>query len=58
MNKNFKSYILTVLGLILLGMGLFLIKTIPDPQGILKALPYVPDLHQAYEEARSQGSPY
>ena len=41
MNKTLKSYILTGLGLALLGIGLFLIKTIPDPQGIMQALPYV-----------------
>ena len=36
-----KSYGLTVVGLALLGVGLYLIKAISDPQGFLRALPYV-----------------
>lgn len=39
--KIFSSYIITALGLILLGSGLYLIKTVADPQGIMVALPYV-----------------
>lgn len=39
--KIYSSYILTALGLILLGTGLYLIKTVSDPQGIMVALPYV-----------------
>jgi hypothetical protein len=41
MKKIFNAYILTALGLILLGTGLYLIKHITDPQGVMTALPYV-----------------
>lgn len=41
MKKNYGDYFLTITGLILLVVGLFLVKTLVDPQGILKALPYV-----------------
>jgi hypothetical protein len=41
MKKNNLSYSLTVLGLILLGGGLFLIKTLIEPQGIMRGLPYI-----------------
>lgn len=41
MKKNTWSYLIIILGLILLGTGLYLIKTIADPQGIMRALPYV-----------------
>jgi len=39
--KNTSTHLLTILGLLLLGIGLFLIKTITDPTGIMRALPYV-----------------
>ncbi|WP_324823045.1 DUF6442 family protein [Sinanaerobacter sp. ZZT-01] len=41
MKKNASTYLLTISGLLLLGIGLYLIKTLVDPQGILRALPYV-----------------
>ena len=41
MKKIFNSYILTAFGLLLLGFGLYLIKTVADPKGIMVALPYV-----------------
>lgn len=41
MKKNTSSYLLTILGLSLIGIGFYLIKTIADPQGIMRALPYV-----------------
>lgn len=41
MKKNGFDYIATTAGLILLGIGLYLVKTITDPQGIMQALPYV-----------------
>lgn len=42
MNKKiYSSYILTALGLILLAAGLYLVKTVADPQGVMVALPYV-----------------
>jgi len=34
-------YITTIIGLMLLGIGLFLVKTTIEPQGIMKALPYI-----------------
>lgn len=41
MKKNRMDYIITIIGLLILGSGLFLIKTITDPQGIMKSLPYI-----------------
>ena len=36
-----KDYAVTVIGLILLATGLFLVKTLINPQGTMKVLPYV-----------------
>lgn len=36
-----KSYFYTILGLALLIIGLILVKTVINPQGIMRALPYV-----------------
>lgn len=41
MKKYWVDYSLTIIGILLLGSGLFLIKSISDPQGIMKALPYI-----------------
>lgn len=41
MKRIFNSYILTAIGLTLLGTGLYLIKNVDDPRGIMEALPYV-----------------
>jgi hypothetical protein len=41
MKKAISSYFLTVVGLGLLAGGLYFIKTIEDPQGLLQALPYI-----------------
>lgn len=40
-NKNIVDYISTTIGVILLVAGLFLVKTLVNSQGILRALPYV-----------------
>jgi len=40
-NKRSISIILTVAGLALLGGGLYLIKSLVDPQGIMQTLPYI-----------------
>ena len=41
MQKPIKSYLIIAAGVALLAAGLCLIKMIPDPQGVLKVLPYV-----------------
>ena len=41
MNKSISAYILIVVGVGLFTGGLYFIKTIEDPQGILEALPYI-----------------
>lgn len=41
MRKSIKDYLFTVLGLVILGVSLYLIKLIPDPQGIMLRLPSV-----------------
>jgi len=41
MKSSKMDYISTAIGTILLVAGLYLVKTIVEPQGILKALPYV-----------------
>jgi hypothetical protein len=40
MNKS-KNFALTVMGVVLLAIGLYFAKTVSDPQGFMKALPYV-----------------
>lgn len=41
MKKNGFDYLITVIGLLLLGFGLFLVKTHSAQQGIMRALPYI-----------------
>ena len=41
MKKNIIDYVITVLGVLLLGIGLVSLKTLTDPQGIMLSLPYV-----------------
>lgn len=41
MKKTISPYFLTVAGVVLLAGGVYFIKTIDDPQGILRALPYI-----------------
>ena len=41
MKKNGLNYLVTAVGLLLLGTGLFLIKSISEPLGIMRALPYI-----------------
>jgi 4-hydroxybenzoate polyprenyltransferase len=41
MKKSNLSYLLTLAGLILLAVGLYFIKTVQDPQGVMRALAYV-----------------
>jgi hypothetical protein len=41
MKKEAKYYYLSVFGFILLGLGLYLSKTIIEAEGIMRALPYV-----------------
>jgi hypothetical protein len=41
MNKLFSIYLLTLAGVILFAGGLYFIKTVDDPQGVLRALPYI-----------------
>lgn len=41
MRKSIKDYFFTVLGLVILGVSLYLIKSVPDPQGIMLRLPSV-----------------
>ncbi|MBW7475777.1 hypothetical protein K0T92_13565 [Paenibacillus oenotherae] len=41
MNKPVSSYLITFAGVAILAVGLYFIKTIEDPQGWLRALPYI-----------------
>lgn len=41
MRNKGMDYIITLLGLLLLGTVSFLIKVFTDPQGIMRALPYL-----------------
>lgn len=41
MKKNGTDYIITIIGILMLASGLFFIKTITDPLGYLKALPFI-----------------
>lgn len=39
--KKSTYYIMTVIGLLLMGIGAYFVKTVVDPRGMLKALPYI-----------------
>lgn len=41
MKRSITHYIAIIFGLLLLGTGVYLIKIIIEPQGIMRALPYV-----------------
>lgn len=41
MKKTISAYLLIIAGVGLLAGGLYFIKTIEDPQGLLRALPYI-----------------
>ncbi len=41
MKRNGMDYIITVIGILMFGTGLIFVKTITDPQGFMKALPYI-----------------
>lgn len=41
MKRSITHYIASLFGLLLLGTGLYLVKAIIEPQGIMRALPYV-----------------
>lgn len=41
MKKGMNQYFLVLFGLLLAGVGLYLVKTSINPQGIMRALPYV-----------------
>jgi len=41
MMRKTREYATTIIGLLLLGVGLYLVKTIADPQGFMRALPFV-----------------
>lgn len=41
MNKTILSYLITVAGIAILAVGVYFIKTIEAPQGLLRALPYI-----------------
>lgn len=39
--KKKTGYVFVIIGIVLLGSGLYFVKTISDPQGIMLTLPYV-----------------
>ena len=41
MKKRQYNYIYVFIGLVLLGVGLYLTKSVANPQGVMRALPYV-----------------
>lgn len=41
MKKHRLDYFIAVIGILLLGMGLFLVKIISEPQGAIRGLPYI-----------------
>lgn len=41
MKKRTMDYFFTVLGVVLLGIGLFLLRSFPEPQGIMLRLPFI-----------------
>ncbi|MFB6468220.1 DUF6442 family protein [Cytobacillus sp. Hz8] len=41
MKKNILEYVLIIVGALLLGIGVYLVKCLTNPQGVMLALPYV-----------------
>lgn len=41
MKRNGYNYAIITIGLILLGVGVYLVKSMAEPQGIMRALPYI-----------------
>lgn len=41
MTQKKTNYVIVIIGLLLLGTGLYFVKTVDNPQGIMQALPYV-----------------
>lgn len=41
MKKNILDYVLIIVGALLLGIGVYLVKCLTNPQGVMLALPYV-----------------
>lgn len=41
MNKRFIDYFITLTGVLIIGFGIYWLKAISDPQGIMRALPFV-----------------
>lgn len=41
MKKKYIDFCIALLGVLLFGTGLFLVKSYTDPQGIMKALPFI-----------------
>ena len=41
MKKRQYNYIYVFIGLVLLGVGLYMVKAVANPQGVMRALPYV-----------------
>lgn len=41
MKNSAKDYGLVIIGLIMVAAGLIMVKTLPEPQGVMRALPYV-----------------
>lgn len=39
--KQAKNIGLSLLGFVLIGAGIYMIRTVPDPQGIMRALPFL-----------------
>lgn len=39
--KNSKSIVIGILGVLLCGIGFYFMKSLTDPQGIIKTLPYI-----------------
>lgn len=41
MKNKMKDYLITLLGLVMLGLGLYFIKSVVEPEGIMRTLPYI-----------------
>lgn len=41
MKKNNFNYVKTIIGVVMLIVGVYFVKTLPEPQGIMRVLPYV-----------------
>lgn len=41
MKKSVFYYVITIIGFLIIGLGIYLLKTISEPQGVMRSIPYL-----------------